>query len=235
VRRTPVVLLAMLVVGFVATFGMNFNVLVPAYAKDVLHSGAEGYGFLMSASGVGSLVAALWIAFRARPGVRLLVGGALLLGLAELALMAAPGMGIALPLMLLVGVGAIAMTATANTTIQMTVPDALRGRVISVYTTVFAGSTPIGGLIMGAIASGFGVPAAFLVGGGISALVALAAIAWLRFAGGQATIAPARSRIVLPSEARARIGPGTPVTAVELATSGDRSSHQLADRPRPSR
>ena len=63
VRANPVVLMAMLVVGLVATVGMNFSVIIPPYAEGVLHSDASGYGFLMAASGVGSLVAALWLAF----------------------------------------------------------------------------------------------------------------------------------------------------------------------------
>ena len=58
--------------------------------------------------------------------------------------------------MVVIGFGAILMAATANTTIQLAVPDHLRGRVMSVYTTVFCASVPIGGLAMGAIASGFG-------------------------------------------------------------------------------
>ena len=70
VRTTPVVLLAVLVVGLVATVGMNFSVVIPALAQDVLHSGATGYGFLMAASGVGSLLAALWLAFGGGPAVR---------------------------------------------------------------------------------------------------------------------------------------------------------------------
>ena len=72
---------------------------------------------------------------------------------------------IALVTMLFVGFGAIAMAATANTTIQLAVPDELRGRVISVYTTVFVGSTPLGGLLMGWIASAWSVDAAIAVGG----------------------------------------------------------------------
>jgi MFS family permease len=230
VRATPIVLLAVLVVGVVATFGMNFSVLVPAYTQDVLHADAAVYGFLMSASGIGSLLAALWIAFNATGDPRLLVGGALLLGLAETALAAVGMVWVALALMFLVGVGAIAMTATANTAIQLAVPDVLRGRAISVYTTVFAGSTPIGGLIMGAIASGLGVPVAFLVGGGISALGALTAIVWLRFAGGHARIAPAaRPRIVLPSDGAPS---GIPETLVTSAVPERLVVHDRPRRPR---
>jgi hypothetical protein len=75
------------------------------------------------------------------------------------------------------------MAATANTTIQLAVPDHLRGRVMSVYTTVFSASVPIGGLAMGAVASGFGATPAIALGGVLSVAVGLAALAWGRQAG----------------------------------------------------
>ena len=85
VRSTDLVLLAVVVVGLVSTFGMNFGVVIPALAQDVLGVDATGYGLLMAATGAGSLVAALAIAFspRARPG--LIVAGAIVLGVAEMA------------------------------------------------------------------------------------------------------------------------------------------------------
>jgi len=180
VRTTPAVLLPILVVGLVSTLGMNFSVLIPALARDVLHVGAEGFGFLMAATGVGSLVVSISIAFgrRSRPA---LVGlGAAALGLAELVLAASGSFGISLLAMFVVGMGGIGMAATANTAIQLQVPDHLRGRVMSVYTTVFAGSTPIGGLIAGAIASAFGVPISIAFGGAGSLVVGLAAYGWYR-------------------------------------------------------
>ena len=72
------------------------------------------------------------------------------------------------------------MTATANTVIQLAVPDELRGRVISVYTTVFAGSTPIGALFAGFLASRWGAVAALAVGGVLTVAVGVTALAWLR-------------------------------------------------------
>lgn len=180
VRRTETVLLATVVVGLVSTFGMNFTVIVPAMARDVLGAGASGYGFLMSAMGVGSMTAALGIAFMGRTNARVIAGGGLLLGVAEVVFAGSRLFPLSLVTMLLAGAGGIAMAATANTTIQLTVPDGLRGRVISVYTTVFAGSTPIGGLLMGALASSFGVPVAMAVGGAASAIVGLLGFVWLR-------------------------------------------------------
>ena len=82
--------------------------------------------------------------------------------------------------MVLIGFGSILMAATGNTTIQLAVPDHLRGRVMSVYTTVFSASVPIGGIAMGAIASAFGVPVAIAVGGVLTLVVGFGALAWGR-------------------------------------------------------
>ncbi len=183
VRTTPAVFVPILVIGLVSTFGMNFNVLVPALARDVLGVGATGFGFLMAAMGVGSFGAAISIAFGRRARPMLIGAGTVLLGAAEVLLATGIPYSLALVALFLAGLGAISMAATANTAIQLTVPDALRGRVMSVYTTVFAGSTPIGGLIIGAVASSAGVPAAFAVGGALSILVGVGAIAWYRRAG----------------------------------------------------
>ena len=180
VRLTPDVLVPIVVIGLVSTFGMNFNIVIPPLARDVLHVGATGYGFLMAASGVGSLVAALTIAFGSRNRVMIIGLGATLAGVAELVLAASGSFALAMVAMFMTGLGAIGMAATANTTIQLTVPDELRGRVMSVYTTVFAGSTPFGGLLAGALASVLGVQAAIAIGAGLSLFVGLAAVAWYR-------------------------------------------------------
>lgn len=180
VRHTEVVLLATVVVGLVSTFGMNFGVMVPALAHDVLHSDATGYGFLMAATGVGSLVAALLIAFSGRPRTAIIGAGAIILGLGLAVSASIHAFPLALPAMALVGFGAIGMAATANTTIQLAVPDELRGRVISVYTTVFVGSTPVGGLLMGWLASRFGVDVALLVGGIACVVTGIGGLFWLR-------------------------------------------------------
>jgi MFS family permease len=180
VWATPLVLLATSVIGLVATFGMNFNVIIPALARDVLRTDAAGYGFLMAASGIGSLVAALWIAFAGRSRTGLIAVGALVLGLGEVVLALGASFALSLGLMFMVGLGAISMAATANTTIQLTVPDQLRGRTMSVYTTVFAGSTPFGGLLMGWMASAFGVDVSLAAGGIACAVVGAWAWAWLR-------------------------------------------------------
>ncbi|MEP6638540.1 MAG: MFS transporter [Chloroflexota bacterium] len=180
VRGTPVVLLAVVTVGVVATVGMNFNVLIPAFAQGQLGSDAAGFGFLMAASGIGSLLAAVRLVIGGRPRPIRLATGALLLGAASLALAATYAFPVALVLMVLVGFGSILMAATGNTTIQLAVPDHLRGRVMSVYTIVFSASVPIGGLAMGAVASAFGVSVAIALGGALTLLAGLGALAWGR-------------------------------------------------------
>ena len=180
VRRTEVVLLAVVVVATVATVGMNFTVLIPAFAEGVLQSDASGYGFLMAASGIGSLLAAMRLVFGGRPRPIRLATGAMLLGVSSVLLAVDRNFALALGLMVLIGFGSILMAATGNTTIQLAVPDHLRGRVMSVYTTAFSVSVPLGGLTMGAVASAAGVPFAIALGGALSLLIGVAALAWGR-------------------------------------------------------
>ena len=180
VRHTPLVLLAVTVVGLSATFGMNFQVLVPPLADDILNVGPSGFGFLMAASGVGSTIAALSVAFRRRVGPAAIVLGSIALGLGSIVLAVSTSFALSLVAMFIVGAGGIAMAVTANTTIQMAVPDQLRGRVMSFYTTVFAGSVPAGGLLMGWIASAWSVPAALMVGALVTLAIGIASTFWLR-------------------------------------------------------
>ncbi|MFL5778474.1 MAG: MFS transporter [Chloroflexota bacterium] len=179
VRGTPLVLLAVSIVGLAATFGMNFQVLVPPLADNVLKVGASGYGFLMAASGLGSTCAALWVAFQRKPGPRPIALGAIALGVGTVLLALSTSFALSLVAMVIAGAGGIAMAVSANTTIQLNVPDQLRGRVMSVYTTAFAGSVPAGGLLMGWIASSWGVPLALLVGAVVTLGIGVGGFVWL--------------------------------------------------------
>ncbi len=200
VRSTPIVLLAVTIVGLVATFGMNFQILVPPLADSVLNVGASGYGFLMAASGLGSTVAALWVAFSRRPSPTVIATGAIALGLGSVVLAASTFFPLSLLAMVIAGAGGIAMAVTANTTIQLSVPDQLRGRVMSVYTTVFAGSVPAGGLLMGAIASAWSVQLSLLIGALLSLASGIGAWVWLR------RLHPSERRVRSISLAAADIG-----------------------------
>jgi MFS family permease len=159
---------------------MNFTVVIPPYAQDVLHTDAAGYGFLMSMVGIGSVISALAIAFTGKTTPIVIGVGAVTLALGEIVLAASSSFAMSLLAMFFVGVGGISMAATANTVVQLAVPDRLRGRVMSVYTTVFAGSTPIGGLVTGGIASAAGVPFAIGLGAVLSLGTGVLGITWLR-------------------------------------------------------
>jgi MFS family permease len=175
IRRTPSILIAITVLGVVATVALNFSVVMPIYASESLHGGADTYGFLMAAAGVGSLASSLAIAYSQRPTLRLLLVGATVTGLATVGLGLTQVFAFSLVIMAVLGSSVIAMSATTNTLIQLAVPDQLRGRVMSVYTTVFAGSTPVGGLFSGVLTGATSVAVTLLVSGGLAIVVAGAA------------------------------------------------------------
>jgi MFS family permease len=181
VRATPMVLLVLVVGGFVGTFGMNFNVVLPILAASVLNVGPQGAGAMYAAMGAGALVAALSVAMLERPRLRILLGGGIVLGVSELVLAATTSYPIALVAVFVAGIGAIATAISANSLVQIVVPGPLRGRVMSVYTTVFAGSTPIGNGLTGGFGGLWGVPVALVMNGAVViAAEAAAAVAVLR-------------------------------------------------------
>jgi MFS family permease len=206
VWNTPVVLLAIAVIGFVSTFGMNFNVVLPVMAASVLNVGPNGFGVLYASMGAGALVAAVSVAMLQRPRLRVLIGGGVVLGVAEFVLAATHSYPIALVAVFFAGVGAIATSVSANSLIQITVPGPLRGRVMSVYTTVFSGSTPIGNGLTGGVGGLWGTPAALVMNGAISLgaeVVAAVAVlrGYARVGGGRGdgSADPARAAASLPS------------------------------------
>lgn len=168
--RTPAVRQIMIVMAFVGTFGYNFNVVLPLLSGFVLHTDATGFGALSAALGAGSLLGALTAAYagKATPR-RLLLGAAgfsVILGLTALV----PLLGVTLALLAALGFAGIMFTTSANTLLQLTVPDALRGRVISLYWMLFAGSTPIGALLIGVLSRGIGVPETLVICAALSLL-----------------------------------------------------------------
>jgi MFS family permease len=174
VLRTPSVLLIIVVVGLVSLFGINFNVSLPLFATLVLHAGATGFGFLSSAFGLGSLFSALWLAWaNRRPTIRSLLICGIAFSILEAGFALSPWYVPSLILIALTGFMQIAFSALANTTLQAVTPDHLRGRVMSVYMMVFAGSSPLGNLYTGALADLFGAPLSLLAGALPSLIAAL--------------------------------------------------------------
>jgi MFS family permease len=174
VRRTPSVLLIIAVLGVVSLFGINFNVVLPLFATDVLHAGPEGFGFISSAFGLGSLISALWLAWSNRkPSVHYVLFSAFAFCILEGAFAISHLYVLSLLLIAGVGFAQIAFSATANTTVQTVAPNYLRGRVMSLYMLVFAGSIPLGNLFTGGLAHLFGAPISLLAGAGLSLVAAI--------------------------------------------------------------
>lgn len=169
---------SLLLLGLVSLFSMNFQVLVPVYTQRVLEGGASGYGLLMSSLGVGALVAAIGVA-QSRGGEpppwrRTL--GVVLLGAGLLGLAVNRSYGAAAVLLTVAGWGMVSLTVGTNALVQLSSAEHMRGRVMSTFTLVLVGVTPLGSLIAGSMADRWGVGAAMAVGGA----VALLACVWLR-------------------------------------------------------
>jgi MFS family permease len=172
---------------FVSLFVVNHNVLVPLLARDVLHEGAQGFGFLMAALGLGAVAGAIALAVLGsrRPRLVILIGAAILSAVTVLVVSVLRQFWPAAIALGLVGFFQIVFMASCNSTLQMTVPDRLRGRLMSLYAFVFAGMSPIGSFLAGSMAQVFGVSATFAAGGGLGLLSVLALTFWWRSRPGQ--------------------------------------------------
>jgi len=148
------------------TFASGHLVIGPAVARD-LGVGAEGLGYLLAATGLGAVVAGLRLAAFPDSGSRwrVLAAAGLLLGAALAGVAIAPGFAVTLGCFAAAGVGMVTFNASANTLIQSLVGEALRGRVMSLYTIVQLGLIPAGALFMGALADRLGAAEALGVGG----------------------------------------------------------------------
>jgi len=167
VNQTAPIRALLMLLGIVSLVGMPYVVLMPIFADQILHGGARGLGILMGATGVGALLGALTLAFRS--GVK---------GLGRLVAWCCAGFGTSLVvftlsrnfwvsviLLLPVGYFMMLQMSSSNTLIQVMVPDALRGRVMAVYSMMFMGMAPIGALLGGALAERLGAPHTVAIGG----------------------------------------------------------------------
>jgi MFS family permease len=180
---TPLVALILSLLLVVSLFVINHNVLVPLLARNVLHEGAHGFGLLMAALGIGAVVGALALAMlgQSRPPLPLLITAAALSSALTLALAVIRHFPSAVVLLALTGLSQIVFMASCNTTLQMVVPDRLRGRIMGLYAFVFVGVTPIGSFFVGSVAEWLGTPIAYAAGGGLGLLSVLAlTLLWWR-------------------------------------------------------
>lgn len=175
-RRMRILLLLFATVGI---FGWSYAVLMPAYARDVLHVGQARYGGLLSANGLGALFGALTVAsIGHRVNRRLLVLGGLLVFSAMLLLLSlVENYYLALACLAVGGWGMLLFFSTTNTLLQTSASDQMRGRVMGIWALVFGGMTPIGGLEAGTLSHFLGVRWAVAIGALVCALAAL--LVWL--------------------------------------------------------
>jgi len=180
---TPLIRFILTLLLSVSVFVLNFNVLVPLVTKQVLHGSADDFGWLMASLGGGAIAGGLALALlvRGRPPIALPAAAGLLVSAGTLALAFASSFAMASATLVVMGVAQITFQATCNTLLQLTAPDALRGRVMSLYAVVFAGVTPFGALMIGYVAETLGTPAACAVGGAGGLLsVAALTVLWRR-------------------------------------------------------
>ena len=175
--RTPSTAFTLSLLVVVSVLVLNFNVVVPLVAKDVLHEGAHGFGLLMSSLGAGAVMAGIGLTLlrRGRPPLWSLAASAAILSAGTTSLALVGHFGTAAVLLVALGCVQILFSTGCNTTLQLETPDALRGRVMGLYALANAGMTPFGSLLMGSLAERLGVRAACALGGG-SGLVAVVAL-----------------------------------------------------------
>jgi len=170
IRQSPTMLNTIFLVLALGTFIMNFNVIIPIYAVEVLSQGVSGYGLLMSALGAGSLVGSLLIASKGKEETKMqrLFASALLASLLLVVLNFIHSLFLAAVLLAIIGFSTLVFMSTANITLQLNSSDALRGRVMSVYSFAFLGTTPIGNLFAGSVTQKYGAGLGFLLCGVIT-------------------------------------------------------------------
>jgi MFS family permease len=169
VRGNREIVAVITLIGVFSLAGLPYISLLPVFAGGIFHRGATGYGFLLGASGIGALTAAVGIAARRsiQNPLKMMSVAVLFFSIALLAFSVSRVFWVSLMIIMIGGWGMVSYLALANSFIQMSVPDELRGRVMSVYSFVFLGTVPIGNAIMGSVADRIGTTNAVTVGGTI--------------------------------------------------------------------
>jgi MFS family permease len=174
--RTVLVMLAL-----VSTMGMPYTVLMPAVTARILHGGPHTLGMLMTASGVGALGGAFYLA--SRPTVvglgRVIAIASAVFGAALVAFGLSRSLWLSLLVLPLIGAGFMVSLAATNTIVQTITEEHLRGRVMAFYTMAFLGTAPVGSLLAGVLAYRIGEPMTIVVGGVACVLGSVWFASWL--------------------------------------------------------
>ncbi len=186
VRATPALAVPLAMMALVGTLGFNFQVLLPLLAKSSFEGGPQTYGMLVSAMGIGSIAGALAAGARGRVSMRILIAASAAFGGFTLLAAAAPTLWLELAALILVGAASVTFAAGVNSSLQLAVAPAMRGRVMALYSVVFLGSTPIGAPIAGWLSEVAGPRTGLLLGASAALVAAAAAAVVLRRAGTRA-------------------------------------------------
>ena len=180
VRGRSDILMIMVVIGVVSTFGLNFQLTSAMMASIEFGRGPGEYGIIGSVMAIGSLSGALLAARRERPRLRLVVGAAFGFGVASGVMALMPTYVSYVAACIPVGLASLTMMTAANSTIQMSTDPVVRGRVMALYMIVFLGATPVGSPIVGWVGETFGPRWSIGIGSIASLLVAVGAALWAR-------------------------------------------------------
>ncbi|MDN4613735.1 MFS transporter [Leifsonia sp. F6_8S_P_1B] len=179
VRHRPDIVVILIMVFLIGTFGLNFPIFISTMSVSVFHQGAGEYGVLSSIMAIGSVVGALLSARRERPRVALLFAGAAFFGAGCALAAVMPTFWLFALALIAIGVSSQTLMTTANGTVQMTTDPVLRGRVMAIYMAIFMGGTPVGAPIVGWVADTFGPRWAMGVGAASGFLAALVGVFYL--------------------------------------------------------
>jgi MFS family permease len=180
VKRTPELGVPLLMMALAGALAYEFQVTLPVMARQGLHVGAAGFGFMTAAMGVGAVVGGLFVATKGRTGVPTLVMAATVFGVVLLFAALAPNLPVELIALALAGGASISFMSTGNSTLQLGAAPNMRGRVMSLWFVAFQGSTPIGGPIVGWLIAQAGARAGLGIGGVTCLVVALGGLLALR-------------------------------------------------------
>jgi MFS family permease len=205
VRRRPDILVILIMVFLIGTFGLNFPIFISTMSVSVFHQGAGEYGLLSSIMAIGSVAGALLAARRERPRLSMLFVGAALFGAGCALAAVMPTYWLFALALIVIGVSSQTLMTTANGTVQMTTDPLLRGRVMAIYMAIFMGGTPIGAPIVGWVADAFGPRWAMGVGAASGFAAALVGVFYLvKYRGMRVRFTGLRPRVVLTPREEAR-------------------------------
>jgi MFS family permease len=179
VRRRPDIMVILVMVFLIGTFGLNFPIFISTMSVSVFHKGAGEFGLLSSIMAIGSVAGALLSARRERPRVALLFAGAAFFGAGCAIAAVMPEYWLFALALIIIGVSSQTLMTTANGTVQMTTDPQLRGRVMAIYMAIFMGGTPVGAPIVGWVADTFGPRWALGVGAASGFAAALVGVVYL--------------------------------------------------------